>query len=73
MIKKVYSIIIKFYGRFIYAKISAFICSDFEQISKLDYNIFEENVSNYIEKCSRYQSYFNDGEKEYKVLHLSKV
>ncbi len=43
-----------------------------EQISKLDYNIFEENVSNYIEKGGKYESYFRDGEKVYSYLIFGK-
>lgn len=43
-----------------------------EQISKLNYNIFEENISNYIEKGGKYESYFRDGEKVYSYLILGK-
>ncbi len=39
-----------------------------EQILKLNYNIFEENISNYIEKGGKYESYFRDGEKVYSYL-----
>lgn len=43
-----------------------------EQISKLNYNIFEENISNYIEKGGKYESYFRDGEKVYSYLIFGK-
>ncbi len=43
-----------------------------EQILKLDYNIFEENVSNCIEKGGKYESYFKDGEKVYSYLIFGK-
>lgn len=39
-----------------------------EQLSKLGYNILEENISNYIEKGGKYESYFKDGEKIYSYL-----
>ncbi|MVX66535.1 MerR family transcriptional regulator [Clostridium chromiireducens] len=42
------------------------------QISKLNYNIFEENISNYIEKGGKYESYFRDGEKVYSYLIFGK-
>ena len=43
-----------------------------EQISKLKYNIFEENISSYMEKGGKYESYFKDGEKVYSYLILGK-
>jgi len=43
-----------------------------EQISKLNYNIFEENISSYIEKGGKYESYFRDGEKVYSYLIFGK-
>jgi DNA-binding transcriptional MerR regulator/uncharacterized protein YbaR (Trm112 family) len=43
-----------------------------EQISKLNYNILEENTSNYIEKGGKYESYFRDGEKVYSYLIFGK-
>ncbi|OPJ61615.1 MerR family transcriptional regulator [Clostridium chromiireducens] len=42
------------------------------QLSKLNYNIFEENISNYIEKGGKYESYFRDGEKVYSYLIFGK-
>ncbi|NSB13813.1 MerR family transcriptional regulator [Clostridium beijerinckii] len=42
------------------------------QILKLDYNIFEENISNCIEKGGKYESYFRDGEKVYSYLIVGK-
>ena len=42
------------------------------QLSKLSYNIFEENISNYIEKGGKYESYFRDGEKVYSYLIFGK-
>lgn len=42
------------------------------QILKLNYNIFEENISNYIEKGGKYESYFRDGEKVYSYLILGR-
>ncbi|AGK99446.1 MerR family transcriptional regulator [Clostridium pasteurianum] len=43
-----------------------------KQISNLNYNIFEENISNHIEKGGKYESYFIDGEKVYSYLILGK-
>jgi len=43
-----------------------------EQILKLNYNIFEENISSYIEKGGKYESYFRDGEKVYSYLIFGK-
>lgn len=50
-----------------------FILSNLEkQISKLNYNISEENISNYIEKGGKYENYFKNGEKVYSYLFLGK-
>ncbi|MDR3597228.1 MerR family transcriptional regulator [Clostridium sp.] len=43
-----------------------------EQISKLKYNVFEDNISNSMEKGGKYESYFRDGEKVYSYLILGK-
>ncbi|GFZ33066.1 MerR family transcriptional regulator [Clostridium zeae] len=43
-----------------------------EQLSKLNYDILEENISNYIEKGGKYESYFRDGEKVFSYLILGK-
>jgi len=41
-----------------------------EHISKLKYNIIDDNISNYMEKGGKYESYFKDGEKVYSYLIL---
>lgn len=43
-----------------------------EQISKLNYNILEENISHSMEKGGRFENYFIDGEKVYSYLILGK-
>lgn len=43
-----------------------------EQISKLKYDIYEDNISSYIEKGGKYEDYFRDGEKVYSYLILGK-
>jgi DNA-binding transcriptional MerR regulator len=40
------------------------------EILKLNYNIFEESISNYIEKGGKYENYFKDGEKVYSYIML---
>jgi DNA-binding transcriptional MerR regulator/SAM-dependent methyltransferase len=41
-------------------------------IISLNYSIFEENISSYIDKGGKYESYFKDGEKVYSYLMLGK-
>lgn len=41
-----------------------------EQISNLNYDVFEENISNYIEKGGKYENYFRDDEKVFSYLIL---
>jgi len=43
-----------------------------EHISNLKYNIIDDNISNYMEKGGKYESYFKDGEKVYSYLILGK-
>lgn len=43
-----------------------------ESIIALNYSIFEENISNYIDKGGKYESYFKEGEKVYSYLMLAK-
>jgi hypothetical protein len=43
-----------------------------KQISKLNYNILEENISSYMDKGGKYEDYFRDGEKVYSYLILGK-
>jgi DNA-binding transcriptional MerR regulator/uncharacterized protein YbaR (Trm112 family) len=41
-----------------------------EEITALNYNIFEETISSYIDKGGKYESYFKEGEKVYSYLML---
>lgn len=43
-----------------------------EQIANLNYTIFKENISDYIDKGGKYENYFKDGEKVYSYLMLGK-
>lgn len=43
-----------------------------KQLLELNYNITEENISKYVEKGGKYESYFKDGEKVYSYLTLGK-
>lgn len=43
-----------------------------KQILKLKYSIVEENISNYMEKGGRFESYFKEDEKVYSYLVLGK-
>lgn len=43
-----------------------------KQLLELNYNITEENISKYVEKGGKYESYFKDGEKVYSYLILGK-
>lgn len=43
-----------------------------EQIAKLNYNILEEKVSDYIEKGGQFENYFVAGEKVYSYIILGK-
>lgn len=50
-----------------------FIASNIKnQLSSLNYNAFEENTSNFVEKGGRYENYFRDGEKVYSYFVLGK-
>lgn len=43
-----------------------------EAITTLNYSIFEENISSYIDKGGKYESYFKEGEKVYSYSMLGK-
>ncbi|GKX66652.1 MerR family transcriptional regulator [Inconstantimicrobium mannanitabidum] len=43
-----------------------------QQLSELDYNIIDENISNYIDEGGKYENFFENGEKIYSYLFLGK-